>query len=154
MSVGKNIAPAITTGLDTDRSAAVPAAVASLTYHPSLLWINPTIELAPEVTEVTPGLLGSVIWFVPDEQTTQTTAFVVFTRLTLLQLTVSVWVHPEFITLSLIPNRYCCEVSVLSELLKYRPVPKKTQTLFVSSIVTDGAAVMGPISTVTPLTEL
>jgi hypothetical protein len=106
-SVGKNTAPASTTGLDTDRSADVPAAVTSLTYHPSLLWTNPTIELAPVVTSVSAGLLGSVIWFVPGAQTTQTTAFVVFTRSTTLQLKVFVWVQPEFITLSLIPNRYC-----------------------------------------------
>jgi hypothetical protein len=121
-SVGKNTAPAITTGLDTDRSADVPAAVTSLTYHPSLLATNPAIEVAPEVTSVSAGLLGSVIWFVPVAQTTQTTAFVVFTRAALVpsirQFVVFVWVHPEFITLSLIPNRYCCAVSVLSELLK------------------------------------
>src|SRR5207344_1556466 len=116
-SVGKNTAPASTTGLDTDRSADVPAAVTSLTYHPSLLATNPAIELAPVVTSVSAGLLGSVIWFVPDEQTTQTTAFVVFTRLVVGQFVVFVWVQPEFITLSLIPNRYCCAVSVLSELL-------------------------------------
>ena len=40
------------------------------------------------VTLVSAGLFGSVTWFVPDEQTIQTTAFVVFTRSTLLQLVV------------------------------------------------------------------
>ena len=46
--------------------------------------------------------------------------------------------------MSFTPKKYCVSVLVLSAVLKKRPVPKKTQILFVVSWLTVEAIVIGP----------
>src|SRR6187549_2157329 len=59
-------------------------------------------------------------------------------------------VHVPLTTLSFTPIRYCRSVLVLSDVLKKRPVPKKTQELLELSNVTVAAAVTGPRSSGEP----